>query len=315
MPFSGLIIKDGNYKTTLFKDKDLSSIPRGYCVIKQKYFGITHSDLKIIDGTIAMEGCGFIEYISESSDRGFAVGDKVCYYLKTPLASYEKVIVHESGIMKINQGVSMEIACNARKFLTAHYLLHKMLSLKKGYWIIVTGSTGALGSIITAWANYCGLNVIAVVSSDDKKQYALQNGAKIAINYKNQNVAQEVNSATNGYGAFAIYDVIGKDFYKQAMQSISFFGHYILIGYGLSGTPEVSFNDMREKSANICFPSIDHYKHLAFENIIGGADFFEFASSANFLPKINSFPVSQFNLATQCLLNKNRVGLVICSFD
>jgi|GEM_PF-5035825 len=314
MPFSGLIAKDGSFKNSLFKDKDPSTIPQGYCVIKQQYFSITHSDLEIKDGAIGMEGAGVIESVPNESERGFEKGDKVCYYIKKPMTSYENVIVHESALIKVPQGVELDVAAQARKILTAHYLLYKILTLKKGTWIIVTGAGGSMGTILTAWANYAGLNIIAIISDDDKKQYVLQNGAKVAINYKKQNVEEEVMRATNSVGAFAVYDVIGKDFYPTAMKSLSYFGHYILIGKGLSGLPVINFAAMQEKSSTVCYPNIEHYKNLAFENLVGGAEFLEFVLQTRFTPTIQKFTISNFSQATQSLLDRTRTGLIACSF-
>ena len=314
MTFSGLVVTEGKYKTSLFKDKDLKQIPNGYCVVKQQFFGLNHSDLQIKNGTIGLEGSGIVEYVCGESSRKFEKGDKVCYYIKTPLASYEKVILHESGLMKVTSNTKMELAACARKFLTAHYLLQKIMSLKKDYWILISGASGGLGSIMTAWANNLGLNVIAVVSSDEKKQYALQNGAKIAINYKKEKTDEIVMEVTNGFGVLNVYDVLGKDFYLQSLKCLSYFGNYILTG-GLTGFPEVNFNELRERSLSIKFPNIDHYKHIAFENIVGGMEFFEFLSKSNFNPTITSFHISKFESAAQALLNKARVGLVVCSFE
>ena len=56
------------------------------------------------------------------------------------------------------------------------------------------------------------------------------NGCDFPINYKNENVAEQVREITNGEGVHAVYDPVGKDTFEISIASLRTLGHLICYG-------------------------------------------------------------------------------------
>jgi crotonyl-CoA carboxylase/reductase len=77
-----------------------------------------------------------------------------------------------------------EAACYTLTLATAYRMLfgHKPHELKPGQNILVWGASGGLGVFATQLAAVAGANAIGVVSSEDKVDYVLSQGAKAVLN-------------------------------------------------------------------------------------------------------------------------------------
>jgi crotonyl-CoA carboxylase/reductase len=77
-----------------------------------------------------------------------------------------------------------ESACYTLTLATAYRMLfgHKPHELKPGQNVLVWGASGGLGVFATQLAAVTGANAIGVVSSEDKVDYVLSQGAKAVLN-------------------------------------------------------------------------------------------------------------------------------------
>ncbi|MDB5469682.1 MAG: ccrA, partial [Caulobacter sp.] len=77
-----------------------------------------------------------------------------------------------------------EAACYTLTLATAYRMLfgHKPHELKPGQNVLVWGASGGLGVFATQLAAVAGANAIGVVSSEDKVDYVLSQGAKAVLN-------------------------------------------------------------------------------------------------------------------------------------
>jgi len=79
--------------------------------------------------------------------------------------------------------------------VTAHMGLVTKAKLKAGEILFVNGGTGGVGSSVVQMAKVIGARVITTVGSEEKAARAKELGADVVINYKTQNVADEVRKA------------------------------------------------------------------------------------------------------------------------
>jgi NADPH:quinone reductase len=90
--------------------------------------------------------------------------------------------------------------------LTAHRCVYGDGDVR-GQTILVTGGAGAVGNYAVQFARLGGATVIATISSDEKAQLAKKAGAHHVINYRSENVADEINAITDGNGVDRIVEV------------------------------------------------------------------------------------------------------------
>jgi crotonyl-CoA carboxylase/reductase len=115
-----------------------------------------------------------------------------------------------------------ESACYTLTLATAYRMLfgHKPHELKPGQNILVWGASGGLGVFATQLAAVTGANAIGVVSSEDKVDYVLSQGAKAVLNRNDFNCWGQLPTV-NGpeFDAYmkesrkfgkAIWDITGK---------------------------------------------------------------------------------------------------------
>src|SRR3569833_1175739 len=88
-----------------------------------------------------------------------------------------------------------------RHFPTAFFLLEQKAQLQPGERGVVMGAAGALGSCLVQVAKLDGARVIAAAGTDERAGSCLANGADFVVNYRAQNLAQEVMRITEGHGA------------------------------------------------------------------------------------------------------------------
>jgi NADPH2:quinone reductase len=91
--------------------------------------------------------------------------------------------------------VDETVAASALVGITAHLGLVQNAQLQPGETIFVHGGTGGVGSMVVQMARIIGARVITTGGSDEKVAAARELGAEVAINYKTQNVAEQVKQA------------------------------------------------------------------------------------------------------------------------
>ncbi|ETN41076.1 uncharacterized protein HMPREF1541_03011 [Cyphellophora europaea CBS 101466] len=77
-------------------------------------------------------------------------------------------------------------------------------NLKPGDWLVLPGAGGGLGHLGVQIAAKKGYRVIAVDSGESKKKMAMELGATAFLDFKTDNVEEEVKRLTNGYGAHGV---------------------------------------------------------------------------------------------------------------
>ena len=77
----------------------------------------------------------------------------------------------------------------------------------KNKTLLISGGAGAVGFYGIQIAKLAGANVITTISNDEKAKIANNAGADKIINYKNENVFEEIMEYTNNNGVDRIFEV------------------------------------------------------------------------------------------------------------
>ena len=103
--------------------------------------------------------------------------------------------------------------------------------LEAGDWALVMGAAGGLGSCIVQALKTMDVYVIAGAGADDRVKAAVSVGADHGVNYRNQDLEQEVKSITGGRGVNAVFENIGdSDLWEAAFNTMAKGGRLVTVG-------------------------------------------------------------------------------------
>jgi NADPH2:quinone reductase len=118
------------------------------------------------------------------------------------------IAVPSEQAVRLPDGVSFEAgACLGIPALTAHRAMTTDGS-PEGQIVLVAGGAGAVGDYAIQMAKLLGAaQVIATVSSAEKREHARTAGADAVINYRTESVPEQVREITGGHGIDRVVEV------------------------------------------------------------------------------------------------------------
>lgn len=221
----------------------------GSVVIEAEAIGVNYPDGLLVQGLYqmkpetpfvpGMEVAGRVAAVGEGVS-GVGVGDRVAA-LMTHGSYAEKVAVPEATVMPLPEGVSAADACALLcGFGTAHYALKQRGALKTGETLCVLGASGATGIAAVQIGKAMGARVIAVASSEDKRSFATEAGADVAIGY--DNLKDTLKSVTDGKGVDVAFDPVGGEAFDQLARAMAWKGRLLVIGFASGTIPKFPVN-------------------------------------------------------------------------
>ena len=121
--------------------------------------------------------------------------------------------------------------------------------IRKGDWVLVHGSTGAVGLAAVEIAKAKGANVIATASTKEKRTLVSTHGADAAIAY--EGLRDAVKEITSGHGADIVFDPIGGNIFMESLRATAREGRLITIGYASGTIPQPPVNFLLVKNMSI----------------------------------------------------------------
>ena len=169
-----------------------------------------------------------------------APGDRVAYAMG-PQGSYsEERIMPAKWLVKLPEDINDEIAASMMlKGLTSWYLLRQTYSVQPGEWILLYAAAGGVGLIAAQWARKLGAHVIGVVSTEEKRQLALNHGCETVL-LTTDDIVTKVRNLTGGEGVPVVYDPVGKDTLITSLDCLRPRG--LLVSFGNASGPVEGLN-------------------------------------------------------------------------
>lgn len=134
---------------------------------------------------------------------------------------------------------------------TSYFGLKHRGQLQPGEVLLVLGASGGVGTAAIQLGKAFGATVIAAASSTEKLRVCTELGADHVINYREQNIVEEVNAHTDGRGADVIYDPIGGDVFDQVKRCVSWEGRIVIIGFASGRIPGIECNRLLLKNMSV----------------------------------------------------------------
>lgn len=178
--------------------------------------------------------------IEADSDSRFAVGDRVAG-LSVFGSIAERVLAIPSYTIRIPDSMSFnEGAAFYLNYLTAWFTLHRA-QFTDGESVLVHGASGGVGSAVLDLLRARTDKSLAVVSSEQKAQAALQCGAD-EIFYAQDDWGPQVRATTAGMGANIVVDPVGGDRFTESLRCLDIGGRLMVVGFAEGRIPEVKVN-------------------------------------------------------------------------
>jgi NADPH:quinone reductase len=167
---------------------------------------------------------------------GLAAGRRVAYAAPAPFDAYSTArLIDARWVVPLPDDVdSATAAAVMLKGLTCWFLLHRSYRAQAGDWLVVYAAAGGVGSLLVQWAADLGARVIGVVGTEAKRDIAVVNGCE-AVLLAADDIVAAVRSLTNGKGAAAVYDSVGRDTFMQSLDCLA--PHGVMISYGNASGP------------------------------------------------------------------------------
>ncbi|MGI2258927.1 NAD(P)H-quinone oxidoreductase [Shewanella sp. GXUN23E] len=197
---------------------------------------------------LGLEVAGEIVALGQGVSR-WQVGDKVCALV--PGGGYgQYVLTHSEHCLSIPDGMDMAHAAVLPEALfTVWGNLVIRGRLRLGETLLVHGGSGGIGSAAIAVGKALGAKVIVTCGSQDKCDYCLELGADAALNYKDDDLLEQILDAsaresksaseTRGGGVDLVLDQAGGEMVNLSMKALNTDGRMVSVAMQQSRTAEV----------------------------------------------------------------------------
>ena len=303
--------------------EDIPSPIPGVGEVRLKVYvgGVNFPDLLMSEGkyqhkpalpfTPGLEAAGEVIDVGEGVTR-FKPGDRVMGFFDHG-AFAEEAIVAEKFLMHVPAGMSWEMAGGfCLTHTTSHAaLVHKRVNLKNGEVLLVHGAAGGVGTTAVQIGKALGCTVVATAGSDDKAQFALDNGADYAINYSTEEIRTRVKELVGG--ADVVYDPVSGDAFTQSLRCINFEGRIIIIGFASGTIADAPANYVLVKNISIVGFPVGSYRRTNPEVLLHSYDGLSKMWDAGQLQpqQSHAFRLSEAGEAIKALRDRKAKGKVI----
>lgn len=209
--------------------------------------------------TLGMEGAGVVDSVG-AEVTNVKPGDRVAWAMAR--GSYaEMQCVPASLLVKVPEPLDLDLAAASMlQGMTAHYLTHSTYPLRAGETAVVHAAAGGTGQWIVAAAKVRGARVIGIVSTPAKADVARGAGCDEVILTSEPDIAAEVRRLTEGHGADAVYDSVGRATWEASLNSLKPRGMMVSFGNASGPVDPIAPLVLSQKgSLFLTRPTLAHY--------------------------------------------------------
>ncbi len=217
-------------------------------LVEVKALGISWPDLLQTKGEYQLKpelpfqlGVDFAGVVrSAPAASGYSEGDRVACVMPFG-GGGDLVAVNPEGVFPLPEALSFEQgAALPMNYLTAEFALITRAGLSSGETVLVHGAAGGVGTASIQVAKGLGARVVAVASSEEKRDLATSAGADAAIPI--EGFRDAVKALTDGKGVDVVVDVVGGELMTDSLRSLGTQGRLLVIGFTGGSIPEIKAN-------------------------------------------------------------------------
>jgi NADPH2:quinone reductase len=192
----------------------------------------------------------------------------------------EQVAVPKAALVPVPDKVDDEqAAALLLQGLTAWSLLNVSARLQQGETVVIEAAAGGTGSLAVQLAKRAGAGrVIALASSEEKRNLALDLGADAAVDSRAEDLREEILAANDGEMVDVVLEMSGGDAFEQTLRTLAPFGR--LVAFGIASREENAVKTghlMRNSRAVIGFWLVHMFRRpellrRGIEELLGAAE-------------------------------------------
>ncbi len=180
--------------------------------------------------------------VVESHDDRFAVGDRVCGTVTHGAMAERAVIVAEQAA-RLPDAIDFDSgAVIPATYGTSYHALADRAALAAGETLLVLGAAGGVGLAALQIGKAFGATVIAAVSSGEKEDLVVAQGADAVIRYDREDLREGIKRVTSGAGVDVVYDPVGGEVTEAALRSTRWRGRLLVVGFAAGPIPSIPMN-------------------------------------------------------------------------
>jgi len=260
---------------------------------------------------LGSDAVGVVEAVGEGVSD-IQVGQRVGYLLG-PLGAYADArIMPAEVLIPLPDGISDRTASTLiMKGMTAQYLFRQVYPLQGGETIVYHAAAGGVGLIACQWARAIGVNMIGVVSSDEKAAIAQAHGCSHTIVSSREDIAARVMEITQGQGVPVVFDSVGKDTLQASLQCLQARGTLVSNGTS-SGPVTIDTRMLASKSLWLTRPAMVHYAKPRSHMLAMAKELFDMVLAGKIVSEPSHvFELAQAAQAHQLLESRRSTGSIV----
>jgi NADPH2:quinone reductase len=168
------------------------------------------------------------------------VGDAVATLLPSYGGFASHLVLPAGAVVPLPDGVTAAIAATAiENYSTVLYAVTHRAGIEPGMQVVVLGAGGGIGLAAVDVAHGLGARVVAVASSQEKRDAARGAGADQTIDYRD--LKSTIRAATGG-GADVVVDPVGGAAAEAALRALAAGGRFCVVGFASGEIPRLPAN-------------------------------------------------------------------------
>nr|WP_232805525.1 dihydrofolate reductase family protein [Glycomyces xiaoerkulensis] len=260
--------------------------------------------------TPGLEGGGTVAAVGEGVTE-FEPGDEVAWP-QVPGSYADTVVGRAEDFVPVPPKVSVESAAAVMlQGMTAHYLCNSVYPVQEGDTVVVHAAAGGVGLLLTQMVKYKGGTVIGTVSTDAKAELARSNGCDHVLFY--EGFAAQARELTDGAGAAAVFDGVGKDTFEESLDALRPRGMMALFGQSSGPAGPLDPQALNRKgSLFLTRPTLAHYMATREEYRSRAAEVFQMIEDNNLHVRVSeTFRLDEAVEVHQALESRKTTGKVL----
>lgn len=236
----------------------------------------------------------------------------------------QSVAAPEKRCFPLPEAVSFEEAAGMiTVFNTAWVAIELRAGIQAGETVMVTGAAGGVGLAAVQLCKARGVTVLAAVSSPEKGELALANGADHVIDTNapdldalKRHLRAQVEAATgakNGNGCNAVIDMVGGDLFEAGLRVLAFGGRLIVVGFAGGTVPAAKANYLLYNNIGVLGAPLDiQFEHAYADMERGVAETLRLASEGKVRANITAhYPLDEIVPALQTFMDRKMKGKIV----
>lgn len=198
-----------------------------------------------------LECSGVIAAVGDPNPGGWKVGDRVCALLAG--GGYAEYVAVPAGqVLPIPDGLGfIEAAGLVEVAATVWSNLVTVAGLTAGQTVLIHGGAGGIGTMAIQVAAALGATVAVTAGSARGLELCEQLGARILVNYREEDFVERIAQETSGRGVEVILDVMGAKYLSRNISALADGGHLVVIGMQGGVKAELDLGSLMAKRASV----------------------------------------------------------------